>query len=250
VEEWLRALVVVAFTGLLVLLRFDAHRFAAAEYDDELDPRGWRSTARRFAWYGLGLLLAFAIWQIHSSPVVELNLGLGENRTRSLTLGLGFGIVGTLVAAAFAWFRYRRFRFPAARYYPGAFFNSIGTAVIDEVCFRGAILGLLIAGLEWPIELAIAGQAVLYALATRLGAPGRSRIMLAIFLCLGLVAAYLTIETGGIGAAVVGHAITRFAIFTTTGHAGQVRPLGEEPEEEEAERLPPDGWEVVRDTDR
>jgi hypothetical protein len=74
--------------------------------------------------------------------------------------------------------------------------------------------------------------------------------MLAMFVGLGLVAGLLTIETGGIGAALVGHAILRFAIFITTGHAGQIRPLGEEPEEEEAERLPPEGWEIVRDSDR
>ena len=249
-EESLRSLVVIAFTGLLVLLRFDAFRFSAAEYDDELAPGGWRNAAKRFAWYGLGLLLAFAIWRIHPSPVADLHLGIGDNRTRALVLGLGFGVAGTFVAAAFAWFRYRRFRFPQIRYYPGAFFNSVGTAIIDEVCFRGAILGLLVVGVGLPVDMAIIAQAVLYGLATRLGAPGRSRIMLAMFVGLGLVAGLLTIETGGIGAALVGHAITRFAIFITTGHAGQIRPLGEEPEEEEAERLPPEGWEIVRDSDR
>jgi hypothetical protein len=250
VEIPLRTLVVIAFTGLLLLLRFDAHRFGAAEYDDELAPGGWRNALRRFAWYGLGLLLAFAVWQIHPTPYETLRLGLGDDRELSLFLGLLFGALGTAVAAGFAVFRYRRLRFPFARHYPGAFFNSIGTAVIDEVCFRGAILGLLTQGVGLPVDVAIATQALLYALATRLGAPGRSRVMLAISLGVGLVGGALTVTTGGIGAALIGHAITRFAIFTTTGHAGQVRPLGYEPEEEAAKRLPPDGWEIVREGDR
>ena len=74
--------------------------------------------------------------------------------------------------------------------------------------------------------------------------------MLVLSLGVAVVAGFLTIATGGIGAAILGHAITRVAIFICTGHAGQVRPPGEEPEEEEAERLPPAGWRVVGDGDR
>ncbi|MBA2557910.1 MAG: CPBP family intramembrane metalloprotease [Chloroflexi bacterium] len=142
--------------------------------------------------------------------------------------------------------RYRRFRLPDARHYPTAVANSLGTALIDEAAFRGALLGLLIV-IGMPVHLALAFQAIAYGLATRLGKPGRSRWMLLIFLGLGLVNGAVTLATGGIGAALMGHAITRFAIFVCTGHAGQVRPAGYEPEEEAAEHLPPPGWEVVLD---
>ena len=106
--------------------------------------------------------------------------------------------------------------------YPGALANSLGTALIDEVAFRGAFMGLLLAA-GLPTLGAIAIQALVYGLATRLGAPGRSHAMLLMSLALGVAAGATVVATGGIGAAVIGHAIARFAIFVCTGHAGQVR---------------------------
>ena len=49
--------------------------------------------------------------------------------------------------------------------------------------------------------------------------------------------------TGGIGAAFLGHAITRIAIFLTTGHAGIPKARGTEDEEVERRRRTPDGLE-------
>ena len=247
--EELRTLVVLALIGLLILLRFDAYRFGAAEYDDETAPGGWRNGARRFTWYTIGVALVIAIYQLHPRPVATHHLTPGGDRGAAILLGLAFGLAGTAVAAAFALWRYRRLRLPGWRDYPGAIANSIGTALIDEVAFRGAIMGLLLA-LTWPAPLAIAFQAILYGLATRLGAPGRSLGMLLISLAVGVVGGWLTFATAGIGAAFLGHAITRFAIFVCTGHAGQVRPVGHEPEEELAERMPPEGWKIVREAER
>ena len=247
-EEQLRVLVAIGLTGLLILLRLDAGRFGTAEYDDELAPGGWRNGLRRLGWYATGIALAVAIYEIHPAPITVLHLSTGEDRVGALVLGLLFGAAGTGAAAGFAWYRYRRLRPPEYRLYPGAALNAIGTAAIDEAVFRGALRGLTLA-LGWPVDVAIAFQAVLYALATRLGAPGRSRAMLLMSLVVGVVAGYLTVATGGIGAGLLGHAIIRFATFVTTGHAGQVRPVGEEPEEEADERLPPEGWEVVSEGD-
>lgn len=246
-EEQLRILVGVGLTGLLVLLRLDAHRFGAAEYDDQTG--GWRGAGRRLAWYATGVALAVAIWFVFPTPDTTLHLGIGADRQQALVLGLLFGGLGTLVAGLYAWLRYRRLRWPDYRYYPGAAANAIGTAFIDEVAFRGAILGMTLA-LGWPTDLAIAFQAVLYGLATRLGAPRRSRGMLLFALGTGVTAGFLTVWTGGIGAAFVAHAITRFATFVTTGHAGLVKPPGQEPEEAYAASLPPEGWEVVGEGDQ
>ena len=80
-------------------------------------------------------------------------------------------------------------------------------------------------------NLANLTQALLYALATRLGAPGRPWYMLVTVLVIGLAGGWLTGITGGIGAAFLGHAITRIAIFLTTGHAGIPKPKGTEDEE-------------------
>ena len=245
-EEQLRTLLVLGLTGLLVLLRLDAARFGTAEYDDEGAPGGWRTGTVRLGWYAVGVGLAAAIFLIHPDPVGTLNLGVGSDRAQAIVLGLLFGLGGSLVAAAFAWFRYGRLRLPQARTYPGAILNSVCTAFIDEVAFRGVILGLLLA-LGVPAAWAILLQDLGYGLVTRLGAPGRSRAMLLLSLAVGAVAGGLTVLTGGIGAAVLGHAITRFAIFVCTGHAGQVRPPGQEPEEVAADRMPPEGWRVVGD---
>jgi hypothetical protein len=88
-------------------------------------------------------------------------------------------------------------------------------------------------------------QAILYALATRLGAPGRNRWLLVMALLIGVTGGWVTAVTGGIAAAFLGHAVTRFAVFLSTGHAGQFLPRGREVEEIEARRRPPQGWRVI-----
>ena len=61
-ESTLRVLVALALTGLLILLRLDAQRFGAAEYDEPMAGISWlRGWARRLAWYGLGIGLLAAI---------------------------------------------------------------------------------------------------------------------------------------------------------------------------------------------
>lgn len=86
---------------------------------------------------------------------------------------------------------------------------------------------------------------MLYTLTTRLGAPGRDRYLFGLSLGIGLIGGWLTAATGGIAAAFLGHAITRFAVFLTTGHTGQTRPRGREIEEIEKRRRPPEGWRVI-----
>ena len=246
--ETLKYMIFLAFVLLLLLLRMDARRFGTAEYDDESEGSGWRGWLRRLTWYALAIGLIFVVYRLYGQPITQLHLDLGPDREQSLLLGLVFGALGTLVAFAFAWFRYRRLRLPQARHYLGGGLNAVATAFIDEALFRGIVMGLLLAS-NWPMELAIAFQAILYGLATRLGAPGRSRVMLFISIGVGVAAGWLVLQTGGIGAAILGHAVTRFAIFLATGHAGQVRPAGWEPEEEAAYGLPPSGWEFAGDED-
>ncbi len=243
-EEQLRTLLVVGLTGLLILLRRDAVRFGTAEYDDETAPGGWRTESVRVAWYAVGIGIAALIFLVHPDPVATLNLGMGSDRVAAILLGLLFGLGGAAVAAGYAWYRYGRLRLPTPRTYPAAILNSVCTALIDEVAFRGALLGLLLA-VGMPALGAVVVQDLLYGLATRLGAPGRSHAMLVLTLGVGAVAGLLTVATGGIGAAVLGHAITRFSVFVCTGHAGQVRSPGQEPEEAAVDRLPPEGWRVV-----
>jgi membrane protease YdiL (CAAX protease family) len=244
-EDWLptvQRLIAAGLALLLIMLRLEAERFSAAEYDEMLDghPPSFR---RRVAWYGLGFALIAGILFIHPSPRDDFLLGVGD---RGLTIIYGFlyAAIGTGLAIGIAMYRYRRIRLPDPWSYPGALINSISTALIDEVAFRGAVFGMLLATDINP-SAANAIQALLYALATRLGAPGRNRYLLAMALILGLAGGWVTAVTGGIAAAFLGHAVTRFAFFLCTGHAGQFLPRGREEEEIDKRRRPPDGWRVI-----
>jgi hypothetical protein len=238
-----RSLIAVGLTLLLALLRLDAERFGTAEYYEATGAGERPRVRRRLAWYGLGFGIAILILTIHPDARTALFLGSGD-RLGAVLGGIAFGAVGVLVAAAFASYRYHRIRLPAESSYPGALLNSTATAFIDEVAFRGAMLGLLIAGGMDPM-LANLAQTVVYALATRLGAPGRDRYLLGLTLGIGFVGGWLTAFTGGIAASFLGHAVTRFAVFLCTGHIGQTMPRGREVEEIELRRRTPDGWRVI-----
>jgi hypothetical protein len=240
-ETTLRILVALALTGLLVLLRLDAQRFGAAEYDEPV--RGRRpSILRRLTWYILGVAGVILLLFVH--PTAEHSLFLQVGDRSGIILALVIGGIGVGQAVALAYIHYHRLRFPDVASYPGALANEILTAFIDEATFRGAVLGYFLWAGANP-SLAILGQAVVYTLATRLGAPGRDKYMLVLSLLIGLVCGWATMLTGGIGAAFLGHAITRVAVFLTTGHAGQPPAQGTEVEDIEKRRRMPDGWRAV-----
>ncbi len=243
VPDTLRVLMVLGLTLLLVILRFDAERFNAAEYDD-IDHWGRKpSLMRRLAWYVLGLVGILAVLKVHPAPGVDLYLTLGD-RLGTVILGLAYGAIGASVAVGIALYRYHLIRFPPVSLYPAKITNAIATAFFDEAVFRGIVFGFLLAT-SLDANLANIIQAMLYALATRLGAPGRPWYMLVTVLVIGVAGGWLTGVTGGIGAAFLGHAITRIAIFLTTGHAGIPKARGTEDEEVERRRRTPEGWTVL-----
>lgn len=232
--------IVVAFGLLLalILLRLQSESFGAAEYD-EPDNRYHRGFWTRLCWYAMGLALLVAIYAVHPQPHDVLFLVVG-NHFDVFSFGLSLAAIGAAQAAIFAWFRYGCLRLPAPSAYPGAAINSILTAVIDEAAFRGALQGLLLAA-GLPDGSAILTQTIVYALATRTGASGRHRYMLLLSLGIGLGCGWATVRTGGIGAAILAHTLTSFAMFVCTGHAGQVARRGAEPDEVEALHKP-EGW--------
>ncbi len=244
-EETLRALVAFALTLLLVMLRLEAERFGAAEYDEPSLGRT-PSLIRRLTWYGVGVGGVIAILFVHPAPARDLYLTGGGGG--GVALGLVLAAAGAGIAVAIAWRRYRHVRLPNLSQYPGALVNEVATAVMDEAVFRGALLGFLIIGGVDP-TLALLAQAATYTLATRLGAPGRDRSMFLLSLLIGLVAGWATLLTGGIAASILGHGVTRVAVFLTTGHPGQPAPKGTEVEEVERRRRTPDGWRVVAGRD-
>jgi len=238
-----RSLIAIGLTLLMAMLRLDAETFGTAEYYEATRDGERPHVRRRLAWYGMGVAAAIGLLYIHPSPQGDLHLGSGD-RLGAVILGLMYGLIGVWQALGFAWVRYHRIRFPDTWSYPGALLNSVATALIDEVTFRGAMLGLMVVGGIEPM-LAIVIQTLVYTLTTRLGAPKRDRYLLVLTLGIGLVGGWLTLLTGGIAAAFLGHAITRFAVFLCTGHIGQTKPRGREVEEIEKRHRPPDGWRVI-----
>lgn len=237
-----RILMGLALTGLLVMLRLEAERFGTAEYDEPV--RGYRPPLlRRLAWYLLGVVGIAMLLVVHPSAQRDLFLFVGERS--GILVAVVLVLAGVGQAVILAWLHYRRLRLPDITAYPGALANEIFTALIDEAVFRGAVLGYFLWASDGNINLSILGQAFLYVLATRLGAPGRDRYVFLLALVIGLVGGWATLETGGIGAAFLGHAATRVALFLTTGHAGQPAPRGTEVEDIERRRRTPDGWRVV-----
>jgi membrane protease YdiL (CAAX protease family) len=239
-ETTMRVLIAFAFTLLLVLLRVDAERFGTAEYDE---PGPGRRMRRRIAWYLLGIGLIVAIVFVHPNAGLELRL-TGGDPLGAVLLGFLLAAAGAAQAVAIAWSHYHRLRLPDLASYPGALANEVLTAFIDEATFRGALLGFLTVFGADP-NLAILAQAIAYALATKMAKPGRDRYLLALNLAIGLVGGWATLLTGGIGAAFLGHAVTRVAVFLTTGHAGQPAPAGGEWEDVDRRRRAPEGWSSV-----
>ncbi len=239
----LRVLIAVGLAMLLAMLRLDAGRFGTAEYYETTRDGEPPRLRRRLSWYGLGVGIAVAMLLIHPAPQTDLFLGSGD-RLGAVFGGLIYGAIGVAQAVAFATVRYHRIRFPDTASYPAALLNSTTTAFVDEVAFRGAVFGILLTtGLDATAANVV--QTLLYALTTRLGAPGRDRYLLVLALAMGFIGGWLTAATGGIAAAFLGHAITRFAVFLCTGHTGQTKPRGREDEEIEQRRRPPDGWRVI-----
>jgi hypothetical protein len=242
IPEPLRILIALGLTMLLVLLRLEAERFRAAEYD-EPDDAGQSSLAKRLAWYAIGAVLIGGVLLFHPAPAADLYLGAGS-RGSTILMGMLYGIAAAIQAVVYSRYRYGRVRLPDVGAYPGALLNQIATAFLDEAAFRGALLGFLVfAGLNPLVAVVI--QALTYTLATRLGAPGRDPYMFALALGAGFLGGWVTIVTGGFAAAFIGHAVMRISVFLVTGHAGHPAPRGRETEEIERRRRPPEGWRVI-----
>ena len=173
-----RGLIAVGLALLLVMLRLDAERFG--------DGRVLRGDARRRAAARpapAGLVRARARRSpsrlLYHPPVAAGRLSWARaTGSGPCSAGSSSAAIGVAQAVAFATFRYHRIRFPDTWSYPGALLNSTATAFIDEVDVpRRALRAAADRAASTP-TVANVIQALLYTLATRLGAPGRDRYLL------------------------------------------------------------------------
>ena len=224
--DQLRVLMAIALSGLLLLLRLDAPRFSAAEYDVEQTDDSLGGIVTRLAWPALAVVLVVAIAVL--LPAGRSAVGLGRDAV--LSLGTFFwAIVGSALGVGailgLAWIREPVWP-PQLRprdRVPHLAVDAVGTAVVDELTFRGVLLGLLLlAGL--PALQAFVIQLLVYGLETRLGRSSRTLDLLAEALALGTVAGLLAIVSGGVVAPLVAHAVTRFAALDVAGGLPPILP--------------------------
>ena len=212
--EALQFCLFVGFAGLMLVLRLDARRFGAAEWDTQ--EGGWSAWLPRLTWYAAGLALALMVFALHPSPVSDLNLALAPDQGEALFLGLVYASAGVVAAFALALLTSGRITFPSPARYPGGVVYAVGTSFYDEFLFRGVILGVLLT-LGLPDWLAVGGAALIYAGAVGASAGGRGMLGLFVPLAIGLASGVLVLLTAGIAASFLGHAATRFAMFLTMG---------------------------------
>ncbi|MGO9208129.1 MAG: type II CAAX prenyl endopeptidase Rce1 family protein [Candidatus Limnocylindrales bacterium] len=209
----IRTLMAIALAGLLLLLRLDAPRFGSAEYDVDLANNSMGSRLTRLAWPGLAVALVAAIAIL--LPAGRGAIGLGSASVSSpLTVGLAILGAAVGVGAVVGVARLRSPEWPP-RLNPGAdaprfALDSLATAIVDELTFRGVLLGfMLVAGA--PPAVAFCVQLLLYGLETRLGRSVVTLDLLLAALLLGALTGMLALATGGVVAPFVAHAATRFA---------------------------------------
>jgi hypothetical protein len=205
----------VGFAAIMLILRLDARRFGAAEWDTE--EGSWQAWLPRITWYAAGLALALMVFALHPSPVSDLNLVLAPDGGDALLLGLVYAAMGVATAFALALLTTGRISFPSPGRYPGGALYAVGTAFYDEFLFRGVILGVLLT-LGLPDWLAVGGAALIYAGAVGASAGGRGGLVPPLVaLAIGLAGGTLVLLTAGLGAALLGHAASRFAHFLSMG---------------------------------
>jgi hypothetical protein len=222
VPEVLQYCLFIGFAGLMFVLRLDARRFGAAEWDTaDGGPSVWLS---RITWYAAGLALGLIVFALHPAPASDLNLAFAPDRGEALFLGLAYGALATAAAFVIAVLVNGRVVFPDPARYPGGILAAVGTAFFDEFLFRGVLLGVLLS-LGAPDWLAVGAAAALYAGAVRASAGGRGWLTSVIALAIGIAGGVLVLMTAGIAAALMGHAIARFAGFMTLGHPPSREPM-------------------------
>lgn len=220
----LQFILFVGFAGLMLILRLDARRFGAAEWDTQSG--GLSAWLPRLTWYAAGLGLGLMIFALHPSPVADLHLVLAPDQGAALALGLVYAAIGVAAAFILAILSNGRVNVPAPGRYTGGAVYAVGTAFYDEFLFRGVILGLLLS-LGLPDWLAVGVAAVIYAGAVSASAGGRGVLGLLVPIAIGIAGGALVLLTAGLAAGFIGHAATRFALFLTMGPLDMVAPTPE-----------------------
>ena len=222
----LRTLMAIALAGLLLLLRLDAPRFESAEYDAERADDSLGGLATRLAWPLLAMVLAAGVAVLLPAGRSAIGLGAAAFLSAPTVAGALLGsVLGVLAVVGLARLRGpdRVPRLGPAPRLPRLALDAAATAIVDELTFRGVLLGLLLLAGLTPV-LAFLVQLLVYGLETRLGQYTVTLGLLGEALALGVLTGVLALATGGIAAPLVAHAVTRFAALAVPGALPPIVP--------------------------
>jgi len=217
----LRLAIALGLTLFLVLLRFDSERITRSDYFRYRTP--WMGPVSYYI-----LVIAFAIGIAIILPSGRAQLFLtGGDTDEMLPFMLLFVAVAILNAIALAFLRYGGILPLPLELLPSRVLGALANAVSEELQFRSIVLGMLLfadfggTNAGW----AIAAQALIYGLAHRRLWRDRDWYFLAGSVLLGWAAGVVTVETGSIIPAIVGHFAVTMSLFAFAGGRLRQRPI-------------------------
>ena len=214
----LRLAIALGLTLFLVLLRFDSERITRSDYFRYRTP--WMGPV---SYYILVIVFAIGIAFILPSGRDQLFLTGGETDELLPIMSLFVG-VALLNGVALAFLRYGSILPLPLELLPSRVLGAAANAVSEELQFRSIVLGMLLfAGLD--VGWAIAVQAIVSGLAHRRLWHDRDWYFLAASVLLGWAAGVVTVETGSIIPAIVGHFAVSMALFAFAGGRLRQRPI-------------------------
>ncbi|CAN5541708.1 MAG: CPBP family intramembrane metalloprotease [Chloroflexi bacterium] len=214
----LRLAIALGLTLFLVLLRFDSERITRSDYFRYRTP--WMGPV---SYYILVIVFAVGIAFILPSGRDQLFLTGGETDEMLPIMALFVG-VALLNGVALAFLRYGSILPLPLELLPSRVLGAAANAVSEELQFRSIVLGMLLfAGLD--VGWAIAVQAIVSGLAHRRLWHDRDWYFLAASVLLGWAAGVVTVETGSIIPAIVGHFAVSMALFAFAGGRLRQRPI-------------------------
>jgi Type II CAAX prenyl endopeptidase Rce1-like len=206
----LRLAIAIGMTVFMVVLRFDQERIMRSDYFRSRS--GWMGP---LSYYGLVLLFTAGIILILPRGRASLFL-VGGDPADLLPAMLAFGVVGALNGAALALVRFRALLPLPLEMLPGRTGAAALNAVAEELQFRSVILGLMLVGGLNP-GLAVALQAVLFGAAHRRVWRERDWYFVIGSVILGYACGLVTITTGTVIPAMVGHFAVTLGIYAFAG---------------------------------
>ena len=214
----LRLAIALGLTLFLVLLRFDSERITRSDYFRYRTP--WMGPV---SYYILVIGFAIGIAVILPSGREQLFL-TGGDPDAMLPIMLLFTGVALLNGVALAFLRYGGILPLPIELLPSRVLGAAANAVSEELQFRSIVLGMLLFA-ELDAGLAIAVQALIYGFVHRRLWRDRDWYFLLGAVLLGWAAGVVTVTTGSVIPAIVGHFAVTMSLFAFAGGRLRQRPI-------------------------